>query len=965
MLNPGNQIQRQGAEPATAMIWIGPDGNVREYSGEFTAFAQRASGRRGGDDVLASFLLHTNGPETGSNSLKERWASGRPVEVHLGDGSRRLLASHPHAQGGTVYLSIRLDPEDKAADPRQFIVDAIALPVWANDLEGNVVFANRAAREMGRKSKGESAAGLAQFIVSRHTNADLLARLQKEGHLENYSIRTVSEDGEECWNSGCATLAEFAGHAVVISAVQDVTDRKQIENQTARAREMLGDAIESLSEGFALYDEEGKLVLFNERYLEMNKAAEDIIKPGMRWEMLMRTLARRGVYADAIGREEQWVSERLVNGVEFIQDYELRTTDGKTCLVSVLPTKLGGFVVTRTDITAMKQVEAAERESDLLVRKVLDTCSAAVIMARIGDGHVLYRSPAAQEMFGTHDTAVEHYATPTDRADYVTDMLADGRVDNYRIDLFNARRERFPALVSGRIAEYHGEEVLVSHVTDLTARLETEALIRKVLEACPVPVQMTNARTGELIFKSPETIALFGHVDNARDYYVDPADREQYLDLLIRRGAVDNHKVRLIDARGREFWGAISARVIEFNGEQVVVSNTRDMTRELAVQEELASQRELIFQNEKMSALGELLAGVAHELNNPLSVVVGHALMLREETSDPAIIKRIGKISSSAERCARIVKTFLAMARQRPAKMERLNLEAIFATAAEVAGFAAGGNNIEVRTNVSDGLPEIFADPDQITQVLLNLMINSEQAMAKSKKGDRIDLAAQRGRTGRAVEITITDNGPGIAENLRPRVFEPFFTTKEVGEGTGIGLAFCHRIMHSHGGNIWLDSEYRNGCRFVLSLPLRRPATATAGRQSNADANASEARILVVDDESDVADLIADILKMQGYTVAHASSGKTALELLRGGDFNVVLSDLNMPEMDGRGLFDAIRSEFPHLLNGIAFITGDAMGLASQKFLAEANCLFVEKPISPAELRGVIQQLLASQETGG
>lgn len=734
--------------------------------------------------------------------------------------------------------------------------------------------------------------------------------------------------------------------------------------QAERAHEMLEDAIDSLSEGFALYDDQNRLVIYNEKYREMNRAADDIIAPGMNWEVLLRTMARRGVYKDAIGRDEEWVSEHLANRAQMVEDIELHLTDGTYSRISVHPTRLGGFVVTRTDITDMKQAEATRRDSDLLVRKVLDTTSAIVVMARIGDGQILYRSPAAIELFGDHKSAIDLYVNPDDRADYVTEMLVDGRVDDFRLQAYNATREIFPASLSGRLAEYKGEEVIVSHVTDLTEQLETDALIRKVLEACPVPVQMTNAETGQLLFRSPETIALFGETDNAHSYYANRQDRADYLEKLRSQGFIDNLKVELVSAEGRRFWGAVSARLIDFKGEQVIVSNTRDLTDELAVQDELAGQREMLFQNEKLSALGELLAGVAHELNNPLSVVVGHSLMLREDTEDPQVLDRINKISRSAERCAKIVKTFLAMARQRPARLETLDIEALINTAADVAGFGMGADTLVVRRDIAADIPEVQADPEQITQVLINLIINAEQAITKSKKGDRIEIAARFNGARGMAEISITDNGPGIADTLRPRIFEPFFTTKEVGEGTGIGLAFCHRVLHSHEGRIWLDPEYRGGSRFILALPVHAGAREKISDAPSQAEPLPDTRVLVVDDETDVADLIAEILQKDGCSVTHANSGKQALDRLGQSEFDIVLSDLNMPEMDGRGLFEAIKELYPGLLTGLAFITGDTMGPASQKLLGEANRPHLEKPISPNELRGLVQGLMQEREGG-
>ena len=369
--------------------------------------------------------------------------------------------------------------------------------------------------------------------------------------------------------------------------------------------------------------------------------------------------------------------------------------------------------------------------------------------------------------------------------------------------------------------------------------------------------------------------------------------------------------VQLRKLNGESFWSASSSRLIRYRGEDVIVSHMRDLTAQMAIEDELTAQRELVFQNEKLSAMGELLAGVAHELNNPLSIVVGHAQMLLEDRTDPAGRRHTEQISAAAERCARIVKTFLTMARQQPAKTEVVSINEIARAAAGVARYGEVGNRTQVDCDLAPRLPPIVADPDQITQVVLNLVINAEQAIRASGRGDHIVIRTRLAPAGDAVVLEVEDNGPGIPEEVRGRIFEPFFTTKGVGEGTGIGLALSHRIIHSHKGEIRLDPGFRGGTRFRVTLPATPGAQGAAAAAAPSQVGSGPARILIVDDEAEVAQLNGEILARRGYEVDVTSSVREALEMLRGARYDLVVSDLNMPDLDGRGLYEAIVARVP------------------------------------------------------
>ncbi len=204
---------------------------------------------------------------------------------------------------------------------------------------------------------------------------------------------------------------------------------------------------------------------------------------------------------------------------------------------------------------------------------------------------------------------------------------------------------------------------------------------------------------------------------------------ERYVERLLREGLVDDFETQLKRKDGEPCWCSISSRLIDFHGEKVIVSHTYDLTDRIKMQQELERQRETLHQNEKLSALGGLLAGVAHELNNPLSVVLGLSLMLKETATDAKTVERADKISKAAERCARIVKTFLAMARQQPTRTSNVAIDDVIAAAIEVAGYSIRSSDIELSVVWSPTFRPIWADPDQLSQVLINLLVNAEQAL--------------------------------------------------------------------------------------------------------------------------------------------------------------------------------------------------------------------------------------------
>jgi PAS domain S-box-containing protein len=378
----------------------------------------------------------------------------------------------------------------------------------------------------------------------------------------------------------------------------------------------------------------------------------------------------------------------------------------------------------------------------------------------------------------------------------------------------------------------------------------------------------------------------------------------------------------------------------------------------IAGEAELERQSEALRQSEKMAAFGSLLAGVAHELNNPLAIVIGNALMLSEELEGSAQAERAQRVQAAAERCGRIVRSFLTMARQHKAEMRPATVQSLVDDALQLLAYPMRTSGVTVEQDIASDLPAVLCDPDQMIQVLSNLLTNARHALEDRPLPRRVRLRAHA--AGEWVELEVADNGPGVPDDIRSRMFDPFFTTKPVGSGTGIGLAVSRGIMEAHGGSLILAPSDGEGACFVVRLPLAGEASQmSCTTDTTAVSQTPPARsVLVVDDEPDIGELLAEMLQKLGYRIEVKVSGEAAQEALMQRDYDVVLCDLRMPGLDGPALYDWMAAHRPHLCARTAFITADTLSASSHRFLARAGRPILEKPFVPADLRQLLAQLL-------
>jgi len=386
-----------------------------------------------------------------------------------------------------------------------------------------------------------------------------------------------------------------------------------------------------------------------------------------------------------------------------------------------------------------------------------------------------------------------------------------------------------------------------------------------------------------------------------------------------------------------------------------------DRTAEKRASAEVAATRESLHQSEKLAALGQLLAGVAHELNNPLTVVVGRSAILEEKLKETPHGKAIADLREAADRCNRIVRTFLAMARQSAPRRAAVQVNDAIEAALDITAYGLRSSGIELVRKLDPALPEVEADEDQLVQVFTNLLINARHALEEHRpEGGRVTIATRV--KGGKLQVDIADNGTGVPAEIVSRIFEPFFTTKAVGDGTGMGLAMSKGMIEEHGGTLLYSDAHGGGAVFTVELPLAVAApSAKPERDDEQPQTKGRGRVLVVDDEPSIRGLLAEILAGIELDCTECSDGAAALELLGKEQFDLVFCDVRMPVMDGIRFRQHLVEAHPELLDRLVFISGDVLQRGWSRRAEIAQHPFVEKPFNPAEVRRLALSLLGAE----
>ncbi|MDD9917172.1 MAG: PAS-domain containing protein, partial [Rhodospirillaceae bacterium] len=622
----------------------------------------------------------------------------------------------------------------------------------------------------------------------------------------------------------------------------------------------LQNSFDHMEQGLAVFGPDQRLVLRNDRFDKLLSLPPDALVP------------EKTGYADAVGfvaailRETEGgaadaaLPDRLLEhaAAGTADRFEVRAAGGNWLQININPMVQGGLVITVTDITPLKNAEAEQRtlreettRARQQMRDAIEAISEGFILFDADDRLVMFNQRYRDEYSFAPDALVPgvSYAEIL-RQGVSEDSVPQGYdIDSWIAERTEAHRNPPPpylveradgrwTLITEQRTREGGVVGIRADVTELKRGEQSaqanEGLLRELVDAVPATIHTKDremrydlvnrfflevwdlqredivGKTQQEVFKDDLEPAYGQQADDRDRWVLKHGMSTGYYEVSYPRADGSTltlwaQKIPLLDAEGEV------ERILSIG---IDISDLKE------AQARIDQQQKTLHQSEKLTALGSLLAGVAHELNNPLSIVVGQTALLEERVDDPALVASVARVRDAADRCGRIVKTFLAMARQRTPVRQPVQLNDTIENALQLVAYGLRSSGVDIVRELAGDLPPLSGDPDELMQVFTNILVNAEQALVDGGGEKRITVRT-RGIGGTQLLAEIADTGPGIPEAVRDRIFEPFFTTKPQGVGTGIGLSVCHGIVQAHGGSIEVVSD-AGGTTFRLLLPPPR-----------------------------------------------------------------------------------------------------------------------------------------------
>jgi PAS domain S-box-containing protein len=638
-----------------------------------------------------------------------------------------------------------------------------------------------------------------------------------------------------------------------------------------------------------------------------------------------------------------------------------------------------------TEVIGWARDVTDQHESEMRFTQFVESLSAGVFFSTI-EGKMLDANPALVRMWGfdskqdlqAHNIR-ERYADPAQRKQLIDDTTANGSVQDrqitYRRKDGTQMQGRASALairdLSGQVVRFQGM------IVDVTDRVEIEKQLhrqqeftRRLIECFPDLIAVVDPE-GRFTFASERAKDVLGitaeeHVGRHMGGRTHPDDQAALAETLRdivsgrKRSAQLEYRVRHADGSWKTLRGSFGPLFDETGKIGGVVASARDVTESNLIEQHLA-------QREKLAAMGQMMTGAAHELNNPLTAILGVSDLLREHAADDATRRRADLILHQARRAASIVQNLLAFSRPAALEDAKIGVAEMVERALLAQRASLGERNIRVTCEASPNLPPVQGDARLLTQVLTNLIINAQQSIAAARGSGTIEVSLSR--QGNHVCISLSDDGAGISPDNMGKIFDPFFTTKRPGGGSGLGLTICLAVVKEHGGRIEVKSTPGRGATFHVLLPVPPGTPAAPGSTpSSPEARAVSGgnpleghTILIVDDEEGIREVLQEGLNARGMKADAVESSEAGLAYLKSNTCDVIVCDFNLPGLSGVQFLEKVRAQQGSSSPPFVFMTGEMLDSESFARFRKAGMRLVQKPFHLSALADLLAELLQAQ----
>lgn len=639
-----------------------------------------------------------------------------------------------------------------------------------------------------------------------------------------------------------------------------------------------------------------------------------------------------------------------------------------------------------TAVTGWARDVTTQRESEIRFAELFESLREGIFFTT-PQGRILDANPAMVRMMGYDSKEdlqqrnfADLYANPADRAKIIRQLEETGVIQNNEVVFRRKDGKRVHCLSSGfAIRDAAGKPVrLQGTLVDITDRREIEERLhqerefgRRLVECFPDMIAVLDAqsiftfvsdRVKEVLGLSPEQ--FLGQPVGGNTH---PDDRDE-LTRTIKNVIQGRERYAQIECRVRHAdgsWRTLRATASPLSGVKGeiigAVASVRDVTESKRFEQQL-------LQNEKFASMGQMMAGAAHELNNPLTAILGVGELLRERAADESTRRQIDLVLQQARRAAGIVQNLLAFARPFAQGRVRVHLDEIIQEVLKSQQPVLAQKNIRVAFEPPIGLPAVEGDPKLLSQALFNIIVNADQAITAAGNGGTLQISAAR--VGERIDLTFADSGPGISPENIGKIFDPFFTTKRPGGGSGLGLTISLAVIKEHGGTIEVQSTPRSGAAFHVLLPipedeLRSGAEAVpATKAPPTKAEPLRGHVaLIVDDEESIREIVQEGLSARGMKVDAVESSEQALARLSNASYEIILCDFNLPGISGPQFFEQLHKERGDAAPLFVFITGELVEPSVVERWREKGAWIVQKPFHVAALAGLLAEILQPQPT--